>query len=765
MFFLHQLVARLSWSSPSWTPVFEADDTSADDYSESWTFDRADRTLSQVDAGGATITFEYDIDPDATSAVEAGRLWRRSDGASYTATDSYSAGRLSQRVYAKPSASSETVTYSYDGAGRLVSMGDATGTTDWGYDTLGNVVLVEGPLFPGSGGVASEWDRSSNRRLLTYTDGAVRRFDHDQAGRVVEIALAGTGGTWWPDATMSYDAVGRLLEENVLSGGEVARRSATYNTAGKMTTYTQCWDIVADACDDETNPATAAVYDAAIGWRHDGRVGSVCVDADDEDACSGGNDYIYDVAGQLRGSGPGCELVSGVPDGDCVETWSYDGQGHRVDHDPDTATGSDTVAYSYDDSGRLTTAVVGGSATTSYSYDAAGRRTGVDRPGTSSDETFGYNPMGRLDQWTRNSTAIATLHTDGQGTLSAITQGTLTFPLIWDTTGVVPGLVQVASIRATWADHAISSDNGQWYGYDWLDNTNQTATSNTNPGVTLAYDPYGGIDNPQSTYLTFGFGMRASLTIGGYVHLHNRTYDPETGTFFTPDPLDGITATPTVGNAYHYTDNDPLNKTDPTGLRAEDSSGGLNPNGSSESAMRNWPEPNCIWDVFPWCPGYDGISVAEGAYLLLRAINEGQGRILAELNVSFNGSPSPVADAFGVLKETASRLAGGQFIGDCRRSNRGRSVGCVVDDTVFTNRTTQPGYSIGHSIFCANSLGVCESDGTIDHELVHVNQYDTYGDHLMVLLTAEQSRHGYWCSKYEMEAFGEVGQEQCDASR
>ena len=181
--------------------------------------------------------------------------------------------------------------------------------------------------------------------------------------------------------------------------------------------------------------------------------------------------------------------------------------------------------------------------------------------------------------------------------------------------------------------------------------------------------------------------------------------------------------------------------------------------------MRNWPEPNCIWDVFPWCPGYDGISVAEGAYLLWRAINEGQGRILAELNVSFNGSPSPVADAFGVLKETASRLAGGQFIGDCRRSNRGRSVGCVVDDTVFTNRTTQPGYSIGHSIFCANSLGVCESDGTIDHELVHVNQYDTYGDHLMVLLTAEQSRHGYWCSKYEMEAFGEVGQEQCDASR
>ncbi len=50
----------------------------------------------------------------------------------------------------------------------------------------------------------------------------------------------------------------------------------------------------------------------------------------------------------------------------------------------------------------------------------------------------------------------------------------------------------------------------------------------------------------------------------------DRIYDPTTGTFLSPDPMDGVDGTPTVANAYHYADNDPLNKTDPLGLRPND---------------------------------------------------------------------------------------------------------------------------------------------------------------------------------------------------
>jgi len=69
--------------------------------------------------------------------------------------------------------------------------------------------------------------------------------------------------------------------------------------------------------------------------------------------------------------------------------------------------------------------------------------------------------------------------------------------------------------------------------------------------------------------------------------LERGIYDPTTGSFFTRDPLDGVNGTTTVANPYHYVDNDPLNKVDPTGERAQDwefrdpcwSSGGAQPKG------------------------------------------------------------------------------------------------------------------------------------------------------------------------------------------
>ncbi len=50
----------------------------------------------------------------------------------------------------------------------------------------------------------------------------------------------------------------------------------------------------------------------------------------------------------------------------------------------------------------------------------------------------------------------------------------------------------------------------------------------------------------------------------------DRFYDPTTGTFLSPDPLDGVDGETTVANPYHYTSNDPLNRTDPLGLRPTD---------------------------------------------------------------------------------------------------------------------------------------------------------------------------------------------------
>ncbi len=75
---------------------------------------------------------------------------------------------------------------------------------------------------------------------------------------------------------------------------------------------------------------------------------------------------------------------------------------------------------------------------------------------------------------------------------------------------------------------------------------------------------------PDVVDVSFGLRYRGEVVLDALVHLRARDYDPTTGTFTTPDALDSVDGTPTVGNPYHYTDNDPLNKQDPLGMRPSD---------------------------------------------------------------------------------------------------------------------------------------------------------------------------------------------------
>jgi RHS repeat-associated protein len=84
-----------------------------------------------------------------------------------------------------------------------------------------------------------------------------------------------------------------------------------------------------------------------------------------------------------------------------------------------------------------------------------------------------------------------------------------------------------------------------------------------------SFDPFG---QPDSAVADHQPGYRAEATTAGLIHLRNRDYDPTTGQFLTPDPLDGVNGLTTVTNTHHYTNNDPINKTDPLGLRARDGS-------------------------------------------------------------------------------------------------------------------------------------------------------------------------------------------------
>jgi RHS repeat-associated protein len=72
-------------------------------------------------------------------------------------------------------------------------------------------------------------------------------------------------------------------------------------------------------------------------------------------------------------------------------------------------------------------------------------------------------------------------------------------------------------------------------------------------------------------------GYRGELTLDNQLYLRARNYQPALGQFLTRDPAPGRTGTTTLTNAYHYTDNDPMNGIDPTGRTRQSNTGETTP--------------------------------------------------------------------------------------------------------------------------------------------------------------------------------------------
>jgi RHS repeat-associated protein len=457
----------------------------------------------------------------------------------------------------------------------------------------------------------------------------------------------------------------------------------------------QCWQYSGTEC--VQSHAHAGVYDAALTWRPDGRIGTVCVDADDDAACgsTATKTYVYDPAGELLGDGVGCALSSGLPTSACSETWAYDLQGNRTAHDPTAASG-DSIAYFYDDAGRLDHSTVG-SATTTYSYDDAGRRTGVDVP-TGADTTLAYDPRGMPASITKGTTTILEMAYDGQGTLTDMTMGTADVPVAWDTTLAVPQIAQMLDTRAVWSTRRISSSNGSWLGYDWAGDFNQYITSTT-VGTQYVYDPYGTADNGPTSLFYFSWGQRGELTLGDYTHLRHRLYDPATGTFLSPDPVmqdpyGTELGTPTEANTYHYVGNDPLNRTDPLGL-ADCKDDWWNPGG--------WVD--CVAQVSP----IEGQTAANFSGGVLNGLTFGHGEGLTEAlgiedNVDWGAAETHWGTFIGAALDVPFAWAESSVFGALLVASGGYNIwrdcfeGTQQDDcsmTVATSAVTIPAGGLG----------------------------------------------------------------------
>jgi YD repeat-containing protein len=239
----------------------------------------ADRTTNfTYDGNGRRLT-ETRLSVVASTVSSAGAL----STATADATVTYTYNALGQ-VASKTEANGDVTDYSYDKAGRLVTVkgaaiSDYAGTTvrpqtDYSYDGLGDAVrtVVRGDVYSSTTDRVTTSAYGAGGRLSATTDavGFTRNYAYDAAGRVVKESwtrLKSDGTTNVTEAIgYRYDLAGRL----------VTQASAAWN--GTSFTFGDATRIRYDSYGEVTGrgltagPSDAAVYQEVMDYDAGGRV-------------------------------------------------------------------------------------------------------------------------------------------------------------------------------------------------------------------------------------------------------------------------------------------------------------------------------------------------------------------------------------------------------------------------------------------------------------------------------------------------------------
>ncbi|WP_146067416.1 DUF6531 domain-containing protein [Arthrobacter sp. SX1312] len=489
------------------------------------TYDPAGRQLSQTDPDGHTTTWTYDAaGQEATTSVD---------------------GRLVASI-------------ERDVMNRRVVITDHTGNT--GAGASGDGLVVEHELgfdrrglltsrTRGGAGLSWSYDADGNRTSFTDATGTTTTYTRDPAGRVSTVTNPHLG-----DAVFTHDATGRLTQVTA----EDLIQAWTYRD-GSLTEHTRTHSTDAAGGTDLT----------LIGWDEDGRITALT-------RAGMTTRYGYDTAGQLISAATTTQI--GGPEGPASQSeWEYDAGGRLVREV--TATGS--RVFEYDAAGELQAVTGPEGSRTEFVHDGLGRRTrqiGADGSWTE----YAWGPTGHLNSTCERTpdgevTSRHELWVDALGELAGI-DGT---QLWWDTANPIPTLTGITSGAAGGGGQVLSLPGGvtgigdAWIASGWraarpTDQTDPWAVLGT---PTIPTPTRGGMPTGISTGMAGGLPAGVGLTghggvdIAGLEWLGARAYDPITRGFLSTDPLAPVLGAGWDGNPYAYAGNNPLNATDPTGLR------------------------------------------------------------------------------------------------------------------------------------------------------------------------------------------------------
>ncbi|HET6444925.1 MAG TPA: RHS repeat-associated core domain-containing protein, partial [candidate division Zixibacteria bacterium] len=511
-------------------------------------YDERDNLISSTDANGHTTTYSYDLmerlhtktNPlgQTTSYLydAVGNMSQRTDANGESTVFSYGANDLLSAIN-YPGSDYDVNFTSFDGADNLLRQTSPAADIDYRYDQVDLITQVGvsvSSLFTRT--TYYSYDNMGRRSTMTDPDGGLTNYTYNLRGDLESITD--------PDGNLTsfdYDPAGRLERQNNANGTYALY---TYDDADRLVTL--------------NNHKSNGVLISGYSYTYDDA--GNCVEM--VEAAIGTTSYDYDALNQLL------EVI--YPDGRSVD-YTYDAVGNRLNsidslmgetiYEYDEAnqliyqhTPTQTITYSYDNNGNLLSKQ-DASGVASYTYDYENHLANIGYPDGQSEQFFAYPGQTGLQLKSGSNGVIDTYYFhDLQNTL-----------LETDAAGIT---VARYTAGLGYDDWVSMKRDGVNYAYhpDGLGSIIGLTDGGENVVAAYRYDAFGnmledsgGIVNP------YRYTGRAYETKSGLYYYRARFYDPTTGRFTSPDPVNGSISYPHIRHPFIYALNNPFGYTDPTG--------------------------------------------------------------------------------------------------------------------------------------------------------------------------------------------------------
>ncbi len=493
--------------------------TSPDTGITQFTYDRLGNTLTRTDARGVTAQYEYDA-IGRTAAV------RFADPAADI-----------QYVYDQPS--SQCPAGERAGIGRLSSMIDPSGRTDYCYSAVGDLVrrvqVVEGQALV----LRYAYAPSGRLQSMTYPDGSLVDFGYDTLGQVNSVGVTPAGGTrqvllqgtqalpFGPEQSWTFGN-GRRLDRNydldyrpktISDERDGLNVAFGFDPVGNITSLTDGGPQGQGATlDYDALGRLTAFKDAQTG---------VAIEQ-----------YSYDATGNRLSFGNSAGVQAYVYPAGSHRLMSVDGVDRTYDAMGNTLTIGDEWQYAFDLAGRLGSATRAGSAQASYRHNAAGQRV-LQQVGT--DKTLHLHGEGGEWLGSYGASGVSTQQVVWLGSrpVGMIQAGKLLY-IESDHLGSPRAVIDPLRDVAVWRWSLLGEAFGK----------GEVAEDPDQDGALQAFDlRFPGQRHDSASDLNYNY---------------HRDYDAATGRYVESDPV-GMAA---GSSTYGYVGGMPLNAYDPRGLTA-----------------------------------------------------------------------------------------------------------------------------------------------------------------------------------------------------